>query len=39
MTFVKKLGLSDICEEAKDVEFVTTIRDKVYKIVLYLGGH
>ena len=31
------LGLSDICEEAKDLEFVT-IKDKVYKIVLYLGG-
>ena len=31
------LGLRNICEEAKDLEIVT-IKDKVYKIVLYLGG-
>ena len=31
------LGLKDICEEAKDLD-VITIKDKVYKVIIFLGG-
>ena len=32
------LGLKDIYEEAKDLDVIITIKDKVYKVIIFLGG-